>query len=88
MRAQNVLLTHFSSRYPTMPRYFASSPKGDGVEHQPTVALAMDHACIRLGDFWKMAMYIPAIEQSFRDIGDEGYEEEEALVLKASLQQE
>jgi ribonuclease Z len=85
MRAQNVLLTHFSSRYPTMPRYLASSPKGDGIEHQPTVALAMDHACIRLGDLWKMAMYFPAIEQNFREIMDEGDEEEEALVMKASL---
>ncbi len=85
MRAQNVLLTHFSSRYPTMPQYLASSPKGDGIEHQPTIALAMDLACIRLGDLWKMAMYFPAIEQSFRDIRDEGDEEEEALVMKASL---
>lgn len=88
MRAQNILLTHFSSRYPTMPRYFASSPKGDSTEHQPTVALAMDHACIRLGDFWKMAMYIPAIGQHFRDIKDEGDDEEEALVMKASLMQD
>ena len=48
MRAQNVLLTHFSSRYPTMPRYFASSPKGDRTEHRPTIALAMDHGLIRL----------------------------------------
>ena len=71
-----------------MPRYLASSPKGDGIEHQPTVALAMDLACIRLGDLWKMAMYFPAIEQSFRVIMDEGDEEEEALVMKASLTQD
>ena len=88
MRAQNVLLTHFSSRYPTLPRYLASSTKGDGIDHQPTVALAMDHACLRLGDLWKMATYFPAIEQNFRDIRDEGDEEEEALVMKASLTQE
>jgi ribonuclease Z len=88
MRAQNVLLTHFSSRYPTMPRYLASSPKGDGTEHQPTVALAMDHACIRVGDLWKMAMYFPAIKQSFKDIKDEGDDEEEASIMKASLTRE
>jgi hypothetical protein len=35
-----------------------------------------------------MAMYFPAIEQSFRDIRDEGDEEEEALVMKASLTQD
>lgn len=88
MRAQNVLLTHFSSRYPTLPQYLASSPKEDGVEHQPTVALAMDHACIRLGDLWKMAWYFPAIEQNFRDIMGDGDEEEDALVMKASLTQD
>jgi ribonuclease Z len=70
-----------------MPRYFASSPKRDGTDHQPTIALAMDHACIRVGDLWKMATYLPAIEQSFRDIADEGDEEEEVMVMKASLTQ-
>jgi len=85
MRAQNVLLTHFSSRYPTMPRYFASSPERGGTDHQPTIALAMDHACIRVGDLWKMAAYFPAIEQSFRDITDEGDEEEEVMLMKASM---
>ncbi|KAH9053195.1 hypothetical protein EDB87DRAFT_1815754 [Lactarius vividus] len=89
MRAQNVLLTHFSSRYPTMPRYLGS-PKRVDTDYKPTVALAMDHSCIRVGDLWKMATYIPAIAQSFQDIADEGDEEEEeeaALVLQASLTQ-
>jgi ribonuclease Z len=85
MRAQNVLLTHFSSRYPTMPRYFASSSKKDGTDYQPTIALAMDHACIRVGDLWKMAVYIPAIKQSFKDIADEGDEEEEVMLMRAML---
>lgn len=84
MRAQKVLLTHFSSRYPTMPQYSAPLPKGDGTEHHPTIALAMDHACIRVGNLWKMATYFPAIEQSFRDMSDEVDEEEEALHLRAS----
>jgi ribonuclease Z len=70
-----------------MPRYFASSPKRDDTDHQPTVALAMDHACIRVGDLWKMATYFPAIEQSFRDIADDGDEEEEVLLMRASLTQ-
>ncbi|KAI0305153.1 hypothetical protein B0F90DRAFT_1701754 [Multifurca ochricompacta] len=76
MRAQNVLLTHFSSRYPTMPRY-TTCTRGDFANDKPTIALAMDHACIRVGDLWKMAAYFPAIEQSFKDIGDEGEEGEE-----------
>ena len=84
MRAQNVLLTHFSTRYPTMPRYFAS-PKRDEGDDKLTVALSMDHACIRVGDLWKMATYIPAIAQSFEDIADEGDEEEETALVQASL---
>jgi hypothetical protein len=44
----------------------------------------MDHACIRVGNLWKMAAYFPAIEQSFRDINDE-VDEEEGLVMRASL---
>jgi len=84
MRAQHVLLTHFSSRYPTMPRYFASSPRGEDPDRRPTIALAMDHACIRVGDLWKMETYFPAIQQSFRDIADEGDEQEEAMLIQAS----
>jgi ribonuclease Z len=86
MRAQNVLLTHFSSRYPTLPRYFASPRVGD-ISHEPTIALAMDHACIRVGDVWKMATYLPAIEQSFKDITDEGDDEEETALIRATLTQ-
>jgi ribonuclease Z len=86
MRAQSVLLTHFSSRYPTLPRYFASPRKG-GTSHEPTIALAMDHACIRVGDVWKMATYLPAIEQSFKDITDEGDDEEETALMRATLAQ-
>jgi hypothetical protein len=48
----------------------------------------MDHACIRVGDLWKMAMYFPAIKQSFKDIKDEGDDEEEASIMKASLTRE
>ncbi|KAH9174677.1 hypothetical protein EDB89DRAFT_1949681 [Lactarius sanguifluus] len=87
MRAQNVLLTHFSSRYPTMPRY-RGSPKRSDADFKPKVALAMDLSCIRVGDLWKMSTYIPAIAQNFQDIaaeGDEDEDEEAALVLQASL---
>jgi hypothetical protein len=44
----------------------------------------MDHACIRVGNLWKMATYFLAIEQSFRDMGDEVDEEEEALLMRAN----
>jgi len=67
-----------------MPRYFAS-PNRDDEDYEPTIALAMDHACIRVGNLWKMATYIPAIAQNFEDIAGEGDEEEEVALKKASL---
>ncbi|KAI0264706.1 hypothetical protein BC834DRAFT_882205 [Gloeopeniophorella convolvens] len=86
MRAENVLLTHFSSRYPTVPRYFAS-PRGDGIDFRPNVALAMDHARVRVGDLWKMSAYLRAVEQSFWDMADEADVEEEAAMMQANLAQ-
>ncbi|KIK93173.1 hypothetical protein PAXRUDRAFT_829230 [Paxillus rubicundulus Ve08.2h10] len=68
MKARNVLLTHFSARYPTMPPSVMTPQKpGD-----PTLALAFDHANIKIGDMWKMNAYMKAIEQSFIDLEDEG----------------
>ncbi|THH11460.1 hypothetical protein EW146_g8031, partial [Bondarzewia mesenterica] len=53
----------------------------------PIVSLALDHARVRLGDMWKMRVYLPAIEQSFWDTREEGDEEEEQQVLLASAGQ-
>ncbi|KAI0058634.1 hypothetical protein BV25DRAFT_1212589 [Artomyces pyxidatus] len=86
MHAENVLLTHFSSRYPHMPEYLAQ-PHEDGVAAGPTVALALDHARTRVGDLWKMPLYFRAIEQSFWDTKEEGDEEEEKELLQASAGQ-
>lgn len=67
MRARNILLTHFSARYPNVPPAVATERRpGD-----PVVALAFDHADIRIGEMWKMNAYIKAIEQSFADLEDE-----------------
>ncbi|KAF9220720.1 hypothetical protein BS17DRAFT_797508 [Gyrodon lividus] len=67
MNAQNILLTHFSARYPTMPPSVMTTHKpGD-----PTLALAFDHANIKIGDMWKLNVYMKAIEQSFVDLEDE-----------------
>ncbi|KAG2355809.1 hypothetical protein BDR07DRAFT_1425171 [Suillus spraguei] len=72
MNAQNILLTHFSARYPKMPPSVSERQAGD-----PVVALAFDHANIKIGDMWKMSAYARAIEQSFIDITDiEGEEPE------------
>lgn len=67
MKARNILLTHFSARYPNIPpSVTAEHNPGD-----PTLALAFDHANIKISEMWKMNVYIKAIEQSFTDLEDE-----------------
>lgn len=67
MKARNTLLTHFSARYPNIPPSVVTEHNpGD-----PTLALALDHANIKIGEIWKMNAYIKAIEQSFADLEDE-----------------
>lgn len=65
MGAQNILLTHFSNRFPKTPQFVTGS--GDSL---PTVAVAFDNSPIRIGDMWKLAYYLPAIERSFMDSED------------------
>lgn len=74
MNAQNILLTHFSARYPKMPPSVSERQAGD-----PIVAFAFDHANIKIGDMWKMGAYARAIEQSFIDIADIEGEEPEVI---------
>jgi len=76
MKAQNILLTHFSARYPQMPPSGVPTPNAYGQSSkEPVLALAFDHAKIAIGDMWKMNLYLPAIEQSFSDIPDEADDE-------------
>lgn len=69
MNAENVLLTHFSARYPKVPLHLAApgSPSDSG----PTVALALDHSRVRIGEMAKLRAYAPAIRQSFAEIPEE-----------------
>lgn len=67
MKARNILLTHFSARYPNIP----PSVETEHNPGDPTLALAFDHANIKIGEMWKMNAYIKAIEQSFTDLEDE-----------------
>lgn len=71
MKAENVLLTHFSARYPRMPPSGVPTPNVQGESKEPILALAFDHASVPIGELWKMNLYLPAIEQSFNDIPDE-----------------
>ncbi|KAF7972807.1 hypothetical protein HWV62_16994 [Athelia sp. TMB] len=73
MSAENILLTHFSARYPQMPPSGVPQPQaGVGSRREPFLALAFDNADIKIGDVWKMNMYLQAIEQSFLDTAEEG----------------
>lgn len=65
MRAQNILLTHFSNRFPKTPQLVTESDPSS-----PTIAVAFDNSPVRIGDMWKLAYYLPAIEQSFLDSED------------------
>ena len=68
MNAQKLLLTHFSARYPGMPP--RQGGNGDG-SARPLVGIAFDYARIRLGDFWKLNAYLPAIQHAFDQLEDE-----------------
>ncbi|KAI0635238.1 beta-lactamase-like protein [Trametes polyzona] len=72
MKAQKLLLTHFSARYPGMP-----PRQDDGREarrDEPLVGLAFDFARIRLGDMWKLNAYLPAIQRMFDEVGEDPME--------------
>ncbi|KNZ78842.1 Zinc phosphodiesterase ELAC protein 2 [Termitomyces sp. J132] len=76
MRAEHILLTHFSARYPRMPPSALRRPQNG--DFRPIVALAFDHANFKIGDMWKTSYYLKALEQSFREtVAEEGDEEEE-----------
>ncbi|KAI0826548.1 hypothetical protein BC628DRAFT_239357 [Trametes gibbosa] len=70
MKAQKLLLTHFSARYPGMPpREGRGSPGGH--VGGPIVGLAFDYARIQLGDMWKLNTYLPVIHEMFDEFEEE-----------------
>ncbi|KAJ7813157.1 hypothetical protein B0H14DRAFT_3751159 [Mycena olivaceomarginata] len=84
MNAENVLLTHFSARYPRMPPSLGiARPTGEAGVRDPIVGLAFDHANLTIGGMWKLNMYLPAIQQTFADNSDEEDEEERKAALAA-----
>ena len=78
MKASNILLTHFSARYPKMPPA-GLKPRAGG-SNEPTVAVAFDHVNLTIGNMWKIGYYLPALQQSFCDTIEEGDEEETAAI--------
>jgi ribonuclease Z len=81
MHAENVLLTHFSARYPKMPPG-AIIPPERFTEKEPTLGLAFDNARVKIGTMRKLNMYLPAIEQSFLDSAEEGDEDSNINLAK------
>ncbi|KIY46216.1 hypothetical protein FISHEDRAFT_48033 [Fistulina hepatica ATCC 64428] len=84
MDADVVLLNHFSARYLSIPplKNKKSSFGADG----PIIAMAFDHANLRIGTMWKMNKYLPAIKQCFMDTTEEGDSdlEDSSLVVQAA----
>lgn len=85
MNAENILLTHFSARYPKMPPTGMPSAESKVSEslaagrQEPVVALAFDNANLTIGNMWKLNFYLPAVEQTFKDTACEVEEEEEDI---------
>lgn len=71
MRARRVLLTHFSQRYPKFGGAMAKGA-GQGVKDQ-VILLAFDQMTVKLGDFKKADLFIPALRQL---LGDEGEDDD------------
>ncbi|KAL2916752.1 hypothetical protein HK105_203531 [Polyrhizophydium stewartii] len=76
MRAANVLLTHFSQRYPKLPNIESvlggsdsSSDSDDGKGYagdaRPTIGIAFDLMTVQMREFWKLPLVVPALQALF-----------------------
>ncbi|KAH8902586.1 hypothetical protein BR93DRAFT_947971 [Coniochaeta sp. PMI_546] len=73
MGARNVLLTHFSQRYPRLPGVggeVAGRDEGDG-EAPPPVVFAFDFMRVRLGEFRRAREFLPALQRLYAEEGRE-----------------
>lgn len=76
MMARNIMLTHFSARYPKMPPAMGST-----ADTTANVVLAFDHARVRIGDMLKLRTYMPALEQFYGDAAAEDDDTEDTIML-------
>ena len=58
MQAKNLLLTHFSQRYPKLPNI-------SGVNGEIKIGVAFDCMRIPFDDFWKLPYYNDALQELF-----------------------
>ncbi|KAJ7573869.1 hypothetical protein C8J56DRAFT_1173192 [Mycena floridula] len=88
MNARNLLLTHFSARYPKMPPYIEGNDAGIlGVK--ANVGLAFDNGGFRIGDMWKLGYYHAALQANFAftaaEEGDLDEENDVSGVLEVNI---
>ncbi|KAH9924163.1 uncharacterized protein B0H18DRAFT_437455 [Fomitopsis serialis] len=76
MQAENILLTHFSARYPRMPptTSLPDSPRASP-SPGPHLGLAFDQTRFTIGDMWKMKFYLRAIELNMGDVAQDDDED-------------
>ena len=64
MNSSQILLNHFSQRYPKLPKLNLPADDGTGAK-QPDISISFDFMSIRVGDMWKMAHYMDALSLLF-----------------------
>ncbi|KAL1850715.1 hypothetical protein VTK73DRAFT_9605 [Phialemonium thermophilum] len=75
MGARKVLLTHFSQRYPNIQGVRPGSGEANGsVAVDAPVLLAFDYMRVRLGDFRKAELFLPAIKKLYEGLEKDGPE--------------
>ncbi|KAH9831154.1 uncharacterized protein C8Q71DRAFT_715676 [Rhodofomes roseus] len=76
MHAENILLTHFSARYPKIPptTSLPDSPRASPAP-SPHLGLAFDCTKFTIGDMWKQQFYLPAIELNLGDVAKDDIDE-------------
>jgi hypothetical protein len=98
MQAENVLLTHFSQRYPKIPVLQSSDaphpvsktsldslPTSSSLSKDIVIAVAFDCASIPIGSMWKMSRYTSALERLFSEMVDPNEaDDKEELALRAA----
>ncbi|KZV87031.1 hypothetical protein EXIGLDRAFT_840328 [Exidia glandulosa HHB12029] len=67
MNAKNLILTHFSNRYPKLPVITKGAGDGDG----PVVGVAFDFSSIPIGAMKRLRSYLPVVESCFAETLEE-----------------
>ncbi|KAH9479322.1 tRNAse Z TRZ4, mitochondrial [Psilocybe cubensis] len=79
MDAKNIVLTHFSARYPKMPPYLTkNTPTPSNFAMQNAIVPTFDHVNLTIGDMWKMQFYMPSVNHNFSDTFDQDEDDDVA----------